>query len=461
MNLAPGQSHESNGVPVFLSKAMDPPHSLSIVNAITNLKTIKCLNHLNESITILGRTLSQLPIDPFLGRALIFSSLFGVLPSMIRMTCIISYRDPFIIPTDDKQKSLSKKIKLNLSQGLSSDQIVIYYALAQYEKMIKHGSNHNDLQEFCDNNFLSKTTLHYLLELEKQLQRSLESLTGISTRNNFTFRNERNDQKHLPLLCSLIGIGLFSNVAIRKSCNTNFMTEKGCKAKVHPSSINRKQGQELNNSKSHNSNNNQNNQLEMIAYQELITASASTMTTPGGAHLLMISTTPVNVYTYLLFCGNIELLPSITEEISDNEDNIESDSNIKNDMCQILVDNWLNLSISTQSYDLINLSRNNLEEILNTYLESPNQQLSTHQLTIINAITDAIAYESLDSLISKQKNNNDKKVSNQEIKGDREDLEQKNDKQNVSNGKNNNNNKHQKHNPRINSQKNNLKDSNK
>lgn len=92
MNLAPGQSNQHNGVSVFLSKAMDPPHPLSIVNAIHNLKTIKCLDQNDETITILGRALSQLPIDPFLGRALILSALFGILPSMIRMTCIISYR---------------------------------------------------------------------------------------------------------------------------------------------------------------------------------------------------------------------------------------------------------------------------------------------------------------------------------------------------------------------------------
>ena len=92
MELALGQSHEPNGVPNFLSKAMDPPHILSVMNAINNLKMIKCLNFHDETITILGRTLSQLPIDPYLGRSLILSALFGVLPSMIRLTCIISYR---------------------------------------------------------------------------------------------------------------------------------------------------------------------------------------------------------------------------------------------------------------------------------------------------------------------------------------------------------------------------------
>lgn len=75
----------------FLAKAMDPPHPLSVTNAISNLISLKCLTS-SEAITTLGRVLSQLPMDPFLSRALVLSALFGVLGSMIRLACAISYR---------------------------------------------------------------------------------------------------------------------------------------------------------------------------------------------------------------------------------------------------------------------------------------------------------------------------------------------------------------------------------
>jgi HrpA-like RNA helicase len=91
MGLAPGHGHETNGMYSFLSKAMDPPHPLTITNALSSLMMLKCLDQ-QETITSLGRAVSQLPMDPFLSRALILSALFGVLPSMIRLACAISYR---------------------------------------------------------------------------------------------------------------------------------------------------------------------------------------------------------------------------------------------------------------------------------------------------------------------------------------------------------------------------------
>jgi ATP-dependent RNA helicase DHX36 len=87
MKLAPRQGD----VYTFLSKAMDPPHPLSVTNALDNLYSLKCLDS-SESITTLGKVLSQLPMDPFLSRALVLSALFGVLGSMIRLACAITYR---------------------------------------------------------------------------------------------------------------------------------------------------------------------------------------------------------------------------------------------------------------------------------------------------------------------------------------------------------------------------------
>lgn len=87
MGLVPQQGQVYN----FLAKAMDPPHPLTVTNAINNLISLKCLDS-SETITSLGRVLSQLPMDPFLSRALVLSALFGVLGSMIRLACAISYR---------------------------------------------------------------------------------------------------------------------------------------------------------------------------------------------------------------------------------------------------------------------------------------------------------------------------------------------------------------------------------
>jgi ATP-dependent RNA helicase DHX36 len=76
----------------FLAQAMDPPHPLAVNNAVNNLITLRCLQSSDETLTPLGRLLAQLPLDPFLSRALVLSALFGVLGSMTRLVCVMSYR---------------------------------------------------------------------------------------------------------------------------------------------------------------------------------------------------------------------------------------------------------------------------------------------------------------------------------------------------------------------------------
>lgn len=272
-------------------------------------------------------------------------------------------------------------MKAILSHGIPSDQMTIFYALVEYEELLRQNRNSSQVQQFLDRNFLSRSTMGFLLDLEKQLHRSLESSTGISSRNNFTTRYERSERKCIPLLVSLIGIGLYSTVAVSHG-SSNFTTEKGCKARVHPSSVNRKQqgvsggggGGETSASSS----------LEMIAYQELVMAPTSV---PGAANLLMISTCPVSVYTYLLSCGSIETVtpPAGVDEDSDDEG--------KDDSEHILVDGWLSLSVSAGTLGLVVSSRRGLQDALDFFLENPGRDLPVDHMSRITAITDALVFE--------------------------------------------------------------------
>ena len=92
MNLAPGQGEAArDGVHAFLLKAMDPPHALAITNAVDLLRAIQCLDS-SEEVTPLGEALCQLPVEPCMGRVLLFGALFGALPSLLRVACTMGYR---------------------------------------------------------------------------------------------------------------------------------------------------------------------------------------------------------------------------------------------------------------------------------------------------------------------------------------------------------------------------------
>ena len=62
------------GVGAFLKKAVTPPSDLALHNAMNLLLHIGAMT-LEEELTVLGRHLSTLPIEPTIGKALIYSVL--------------------------------------------------------------------------------------------------------------------------------------------------------------------------------------------------------------------------------------------------------------------------------------------------------------------------------------------------------------------------------------------------
>lgn len=63
---------ESYSISEFLSLAPDPPSKVSIENAIVLLKRLGALDS-NETLTLLGHQLVDLPIEPRLGKTVLAS----------------------------------------------------------------------------------------------------------------------------------------------------------------------------------------------------------------------------------------------------------------------------------------------------------------------------------------------------------------------------------------------------
>jgi ATP-dependent RNA helicase DHX36 len=91
MNIFNAGEDSQQGVHALLLKAMDPPHALTITNAVELLTAIRCLDS-DEVVTPLGEALCQLPVDPCMGRVVMLSALLGALPSMLRVASAMGYR---------------------------------------------------------------------------------------------------------------------------------------------------------------------------------------------------------------------------------------------------------------------------------------------------------------------------------------------------------------------------------
>jgi ATP-dependent RNA helicase DHX29 len=85
------------GIEETLSQALDPPSAKNIRRAIDALIDVRALTP-GEDLTPLGIQLARLPLDVFLGKLILFGSIFKCLDAVITIAAILSSKSPFSAP---------------------------------------------------------------------------------------------------------------------------------------------------------------------------------------------------------------------------------------------------------------------------------------------------------------------------------------------------------------------------
>lgn len=359
LGLAPGVG----GAETFLTKAMDPPHTLSIDNAIAVLRSIQCLDE-NEEVTIIGRSVSKLPIEPKSAYAILLGCVLGLGTDIVKTVAAMS-RNPFIPPNEDSKRSIFNKVKGKLARSMPSDQIAVLNALDGYITKTKT-SGAADVGEFCDQNFLSRTALHYLHDVTQQMVSLLDGL-GIKLTHPRSSRNSGNSY----LLMSIVGIGLYPEVCFRKKGGALFVSEKGPKAKIHPSSVNF----QLSTYKKPCA-----GDLDIVGFETLVSMK-TTSAMPNSASLYMIGTTAVSVFGFLL--SSSQFRPITTEAANDATSLV----------VEVLVDEWIKFTMDRVTFQLMQGARSCLTEALVTFVLNPSKQLPSHIEKGLDAIASVLASE--------------------------------------------------------------------
>ncbi|KVI04421.1 protein of unknown function DUF1605 [Cynara cardunculus var. scolymus] len=155
------KSLQLGSISEFLSRALQPPEPLSVQNAIEYLKIIGALDD-NENLTVLGRKLSVLPVEPKLGKMLILGAIFNCLDPIMTIVAGLSVRDPFLMPFD--KKDLAESAKAQFSSRDNSDHLALLRAFDGWKAAERQQSGH----EYCWRNFLSSQTLRAIDSLRKQ-----------------------------------------------------------------------------------------------------------------------------------------------------------------------------------------------------------------------------------------------------------------------------------------------------
>uniref|UniRef100_A0A8C2D1B9 RNA helicase n=1 Tax=Cyprinus carpio TaxID=7962 RepID=A0A8C2D1B9_CYPCA len=211
------------------------------------LHSLKCMNALdrNEELTPLGFHLARMPVEPHIGKMILFGALLGCLDPVLTIAASLSFKDPFFIPLG-KEKIADKRRKI-LSRNSRSDHLTIVNALWGWEDAKKQGSRFE--KEYCWENFLSANTLQMLQNMKGQFAEHLLAAGFVNSKDpkdpssNINSENEK-------LIKAVIVAGLYPKVAKirpnhskKRPMPVKVYTKADGKVCIHPKSVNAEETQ--------------------------------------------------------------------------------------------------------------------------------------------------------------------------------------------------------------------------
>ncbi|RMC01874.1 hypothetical protein DUI87_21035 [Hirundo rustica rustica] len=197
------------GIAYFLSKLMDPPSRDAVMLAINHLMELNALDR-QEELTPLGVHLARLPVEPHIGKMILFGALFCCLDPVLTIAASLSFKDPFVIPLGWEEAR---------SCGFRNE------------------------KDYCWEYFLSSNTMQMLHNMKGQFAEHLLAAGFVNSRNPKDPKSNTNSGNE-KLLKAVICAGLYPKVAkIRPSFSKKRKMVKVCtktdgSVNIHPKSVN-------------------------------------------------------------------------------------------------------------------------------------------------------------------------------------------------------------------------------
>ncbi|XP_036348025.1 3'-5' RNA helicase YTHDC2 isoform X1 [Rhagoletis pomonella] len=152
-------------VATYLSRALNPPSSVSVQNAVRKLQMLEVFND-DESVTELGRHLVEIPLDVQLGKCLLYGIFFKCFDSILTIVAYHSVKDPFILPTDRAAQGHASFQRKSFAGKTFSDQLGI---LSLYKSYCSVRNNRKRVREFCSKFYLSQSAMEMFFATRRQI----------------------------------------------------------------------------------------------------------------------------------------------------------------------------------------------------------------------------------------------------------------------------------------------------
>ncbi|NXH12914.1 YTDC2 helicase, partial [Bucco capensis] len=326
----------------FLMKAPDPPPALIVRNAVQMLKTIDAMDPW-EDLTALGYHLTELPVEPHLGKMVLCAVLLKCLDPVLTVACTLAYRDPFVLPAVASQKRAVMLCRKRFAAGTFSDHMTLLRAFQGWQKARSEGWE----RAFCEKNFLSQATMEIILGMRTQLLGQLRASGFVRARGGADIKDVNTNSENWAVVKAALVAGMYPNLVHVDRENLVLTGPKEKKVRFHPTSVlSQSQNKKIPSA------NGQAAALQALPtdwliYDEMLRA-------PRIANIRCCSL--VTPGTVALFCGPARLASNALQEpsssrgdgIFDDSSDSETEEQTAADWPLLKLDEWLHLRLDPE-----------------------------------------------------------------------------------------------------------------
>ncbi|XP_071743845.1 3'-5' RNA helicase YTHDC2 isoform X2 [Lepeophtheirus salmonis] len=372
----------------FLAKCPEPPPVSSTRFAVHALREMEALNPSNEDVTELGSHLLDLPIDPHLGKMLLYAITLKCLDPVLTLVCCVSLPEPFslVLNTNIVDQKV-KKIRSEYAEGTFSDHMIRLRIFQAWQKATEEGNE----EEFCKENNISSSVMNTITGLRSQLLGHLRASGFVRPRGTGDIKSLNQYSDNWAVVKGALLAGYYPNLARYDKKALRLKTAKEKKVNIHPSCVL-----------------SQSVKLKLSTSSEVTKSAMSSLSTEWLmfddmdhlCHVPMVKcVTPISPITVLLFAGPNRLS---SENISDSnmfldyssDSDSEDGSHLDPSYSSILkLDDW---TAFHSHGPLINLAlnlRQKLSAIFLRRLQYPKKTMSQSDDFVIKICVEVLARE--------------------------------------------------------------------
>ncbi|TCD63345.1 hypothetical protein EIP91_005646 [Steccherinum ochraceum] len=196
-------------VKTFLSRALDPPEMAAMNHALVTLEEIGAVAD-DGAVTPLGQHLATLPLDLRLGKMLILGSIFRCLDPVLTVAASVSSKPLFLNPMDKREEA--SRARERFMDG-NSDLLTDVNAYNECLRRRSEGASQGAIRSFCEENFISASTLRDITSLRQDLFSALSSINLVPTGSTPTSPSLNTNSGNTNLVKACILGGLWPRVA--------------------------------------------------------------------------------------------------------------------------------------------------------------------------------------------------------------------------------------------------------